>query len=140
MKAEIPESENPLIIRTDFSDDAAWQEILSALQQPEDSWFMFNMEVIEVPQLAGATAETLVAAVPEQYPHPMLVLADSVAMTEPDHPLLVVDLEQKRGTVLRAIPSQIAPIENNLTVGNMGFHEYADSTGEDGIFRGYEEG
>jgi hypothetical protein len=41
------------------------------------------------------------------------------------------------GRVFRVVPSQILGIENNLSTANMDFDEFADSVGEDGVFRGF---
>lgn len=64
-------------------------------------------------------------------------LADQTAMSPPDYPLLVVDLITEPGREFRAVPSQIQSIENNLSISNMDFAEFADSVGADGIFRGF---
>jgi hypothetical protein len=49
----------------------------------------------------------------------------------------VVDLHRQRGRTFRAIPSQIRAIENNLSLANMDFAEFADNAGADGVFRGF---
>jgi hypothetical protein len=46
---------------------------------------------------------------------------------------LAIDLYGERGRTFRAIPSQIRGIENNLSIGNMDFFEFADNVDEDGI-------
>ncbi|HLF89873.1 MAG TPA: hypothetical protein VI451_13065 [Anaerolineales bacterium] len=46
---------------------------------------------------------------------------------------------EEYGREFRAIPSQIQGIENNLSIANMDFEEFADSVDEDGVFRGFPE-
>ncbi len=132
----IPITENPLIIRTDFSDDAVWKKIVSALQQPDDSLFLFNMELLEDPQYTDATADMLVTSVPKDYQHPFIAIADSDTMLGPEHPLLMIDLADEPGNQFRAIPASVAAIENNLSIANMGFDEFAQEVDDDEIFRG----
>jgi hypothetical protein len=59
------------------------------------------------------------------------------ATQHPDFPILVMDLHHERGRTFRAIPSQIQGIENNLSIENMDFFEFADNVEEDGVFRGF---
>jgi hypothetical protein len=39
--------------------------------------------------------------------------------------------------MFRVIPSQMWSVENNLSIANMDFFEFADAVGDDGIFRGF---
>ncbi len=69
-------------------------------------------------------------------PHTFIVIADSAAVSQPDYPLLVVDLSEDRNRPFRAVATQIASIENNLSIGNMGFEEFAGCVDKSGVFRG----
>jgi cellulose synthase/poly-beta-1,6-N-acetylglucosamine synthase-like glycosyltransferase len=95
-----------------------------------------NMEVVDDPANSGATVEQLLGALPEDYPHTFVVVADGVSMSQPDYPLLVVDLAEERGRHFRAIAAQVPSIDNNLSIGNMGSAEFAESVDESGVFRG----
>ena len=134
----IPMTENAQIIRTDFSDQVGWESLKAAVGEPADP-FTFNMDFLDEPERGGATPEQLLAALPEDYPHSFLVIADGIAMSQPDHPMLVVDLFENRGRVFRAVASEVPPIENNLSTANMGFEEFADAVDEGGVFRGFPE-
>ena len=131
----IPTSENALLIRTDFSDEKAWQQLKAAVSEPADP-FIFNMEVVDNPANGGATIEQVMEALPEDYPHSFIVIADGTAISHADFPLLVVDLLEERGRQFRAIAAQVASIDNNLSMANMGFEEFAELVDETGIFRG----
>jgi hypothetical protein len=87
----------------------------------------------------GATADDLLRLIPEETEHPVLALADSVAMRSPDHALLVVDLNpfESRGATFRALPAELNGIAVNLSLGNMDFQEFAGAVGTDGVFRGF---
>jgi len=54
-------TENALLIRTDFSDQAAWKGLLKAVSEPGDP-FIFNMEVVDDRNYSGATVEQLMGA------------------------------------------------------------------------------
>ena len=60
-----------------------------------------------------------------------------MAMTHAEHLLLVLDLLAVPGRTFRAPPSQIQSIENNLSLPNMDFEEFAEATDEEGVFRGF---
>jgi hypothetical protein len=53
---------------------------------------------------------------------------------------IVVDLYENSGSEFRAIPSMIQGIENNLSIANMDFEEFANAVDESGVFRGFLEG
>ena len=133
----IPTSENALLIRTDFSDQSAWDRLIAAAREPGDI-FMFNMEVVDDRTNSSMTLEQLMAALPEGYPHSFMVVADSVAISQPDHPLLVVDLGAERGRQFRAVAAVISQIDSNLSIANMGFEEFAGLVDAGGVFRGME--
>jgi hypothetical protein len=134
----IPSSENALLIRTDFSDQGAWNQLKSAVSEPEDP-FIFSMEIVDDRANSGATLEQLMEALPEDYAQSFVVVADTPALSQPDYPLLVVDLVEERGRKFRAVAAQVAGIENNLSIANMGFEEFADLVDESGVFRGIPE-
>jgi len=131
----ISTSENALLIRTDFSDQSAWNKLKTAVSEPEDP-FIFTMEIVDDRPNSGATVGQVMDALPEDYPHSFIVVADSVAISQPDHPLPVVDLLEERGRQFRAVAAQVSSIDNNISIGNMGFEEFAGLVDETGIFRG----
>ena len=75
--------------------------------------------------------------VPRNYGHSFLMVVDGATILHPENPLVIVDLWDEPGREFRAIPSQIQSIENNLSLGNMGFAEFADVVDCDSIFRGF---
>jgi hypothetical protein len=51
--------------------------------------------------------------------------------------LLVVDLKRRPGRSFRVIVQELWGVENNLSLANMDFEEFADSCDPDGVFRGF---
>ena len=89
----LPVTESPLLIRTDFSDPDAWAAVRADLDQKWDDEFEIFVEIIDDPAYEGLGPQEFLALQPKDYPHEIVVLADSVTMTTPDRLLLVVSLE-----------------------------------------------
>lgn len=135
----LPNTENPLVVRTDFENEDTWKSICSAIRVPvmdgEDSLYAY-VEFFEDASLRGVSkAELLERA--NAYMHAFLFVVDGQTTAHADLPILVVDLQRERGREFRAVPSQIQAIENNLSLANMDFREFADNVDADGIFRGF---
>jgi hypothetical protein len=65
------------------------------------------------------------------------MIVDAVTVRSPEHPVLVVDLWREPGREFRAVPATVQATENNLSIANINFAEFADAVDEDGIFRGF---
>lgn len=135
----IAETENSLVLRTDFSDDAAWDAICSAIQAPRGEFRAYVDLVSDREYEQASFAELVHAATAAGYRSFMFVV-DHTALTHPEHPVAVLDLYREPGRFFRVIPSEIWGVENNLSIANMDFHEFADAASDDGIFRGFPEG
>jgi hypothetical protein len=133
---QLPKTDNALVLRTDFSDDAAWSSICTAIRQPVGQ-FQANLDFVSDPQYDGLTVQQLLTLVPQGSDRTFVFLVDRVALTHPDQPILVVDLCDEPGRTFRVIPSEMWSIENNLSIANMDFAEFADSADQDAIFRGF---
>lgn len=136
MAMKIPSSGNAPLIRTDFSDEESWRNIVAMVTTPPEP-FTFTMQLVDDHANDGATAEALMAALPAGHPHACMVLADGPAMSQSGHPLFVVDLVEEPGRRFRAVATEIASIDNNLSIANMGFAEFASAVHDDGVFRGF---
>jgi uncharacterized protein YbcV (DUF1398 family) len=135
---QIPDTENPVVIRTDFSNQAAWEKICGTIRKPVGIFrFRANVEFLDDPEYAGLTKDQFLECVPKNYNRTFIIIVDQFAISDPDHPLLIIDLYDGSGRDFRAIPSKIQGIENNLSIGNMDFEEFADAVDEDGVFRGF---
>ncbi|GLY19671.1 hypothetical protein Kisp01_66850 [Kineosporia sp. NBRC 101677] len=90
----LPMTEDHLVIRTDFSDPSAWAAVQADLAQKWGEEFEIYVEIIDDPAYDGLGPEKFLTMAPADYPHTIVVLADSVTMTTPDRLLLVVSLEE----------------------------------------------
>jgi hypothetical protein len=137
---EIPQTENALVLRTDFSDQTIWEQVCDVIREPVGEFqFLAYVQYLDDIQYADITKDQLLELIPKTYNYSFIIVVDKTAIVHSEHPLLIVDLGEKSGREFRAIPSQIQGIENNLSIANMDFEEFADSVDEDGVFRGFPE-
>ena len=134
----LPKSELALVIRTDFSDPAAWERLRAEIQAPVGRFnFRAYVNFVDDPAYEALPADRLLALGPEGFNHNFFMVADRTTFTHPERPLLVVDMYDQPGRSFRAPPDQIQGIENNLSISNMDFFEFADNVDQDGVFRGF---
>ena len=132
----IPETEYPAVLRTDFTDQVAWERIRETVRTQDDGSEVY-VEFLDDPSYAGASKEQLLSLLPADYVHPILFVVDATAIAHADHPILVVDLQDSPGREFRTIPAKVHDIEANLSIANRDFDEFADNVDQDGIFRGF---
>lgn len=134
----IPDTENALVLRTDFSDQAAWEQLCAEIRKPVGIFrFLAYVDDLDDAQYADITKEQLLQLLPPKYNHSFIIVADRMTMTHGEHPLLIIDLFDDSKRDFRAVPKQIQGIENNLSIANMDFEDFADNVDQDGIFRGF---
>ncbi|MEU5397514.1 DUF6924 domain-containing protein [Streptomyces tibetensis] len=126
-----------LVVRTDFSAEGAWGALQAALFSPSKDGFLANVALVDDRQYEGLTPGQALDLIPAEHQHPLLVLADLVAVTSAEHPLLVVDRRGERGRCIRAVAAELWSIENNLSGANMDFEEFVGAVDGDGVFRGF---
>ncbi|GII33704.1 DUF6924 domain-containing protein [Planotetraspora mira] len=130
----LPQGTGPLVVRTDFSNQVAWEAIRVTIETPNEEGFVAYAEFLDDPAYAGSTADELLTLDP---PGDLLAVVDQVSIISPEMALLVVDLRKERGRRFRMIATEFWGIENNLSISNMDFFEFADSVDDDGVFRGF---
>jgi hypothetical protein len=135
---QLPKTEDSLVLRTDFSNQFAWDEIRVEIRKPVGMFHAY-VEFVDDTKYQDMTTAQLLPLVPKDYDHNFIILVDRTAVSQPELPLLTVDLYEEPGREFRAIPSQIQGIENNLSTANMDFAEFAEAVDEDGVFRGFFE-
>jgi hypothetical protein len=132
----LPETDNAIVLRSDFANPGAW----SAIQQELARHFSLTpdlLEIIDDPNYSGVSPDQLAELTQDDSELSFVILADGVAMSSDDYPMLVVDLVDEPGRTFRAIPSELFGIASNLSIANMDFAEFANAVGDDGIFRGF---
>ncbi|MFB8440646.1 hypothetical protein ACFC7A_16540 [Streptomyces niveus] len=143
-----------LVVRTDYHDDQAWQGVAAALTEPwGDRQFEVHVHFIDDPAWAGAAVDEVLTAVCGDDNLAVVFLADRTTMQAESHPLLAVttltqeecagDEDYERltefGRDFRTIPAGVHDVHANLSIGNLGFEEYAAWAHDDpeGIYRSF---
>ena len=132
----LPVTQDSLVLRTDFSDDAAWNLVCTVVQAPVGD-FRANVECVSDPALAGVTPAELASLQPERSNHSFVFIVDGITLTSPEHPIVVVDLIEEPGRWFRVIPREAWAVQNNLSLANMDFGDFAENVDPDGVFRGF---
>lgn len=136
----LPDTGDSLVIRTDYSDDAAWDAVRAAMRAPtEVDGFRANVAFVSDPTFDGLDAAQVVGRWPPDRRDSFFFVVDATALRDPEHPVLVVDLNERRGRTFRVIPSSAWSVENNLSLANLDFRDFAESVDRDGVFRGFRE-
>ncbi|RKS79601.1 hypothetical protein BZB76_1076 [Actinomadura pelletieri DSM 43383] len=123
-----------LVVRTDFSDDMAWNALKAAIEASDSD----SATYVNDPAYAGVTVQEFVDTA-DTNTSTYLFLADATTMTEDQRPLLAVDLFGEPGRTFRLPPRWYGEISANLCIANLDFADYADATDESGTFRGFGE-
>lgn len=124
-----------LLIRTDFSDDDAWRRLLLGVARPSDpDGFMAYFVFVDDRVFEGFGATELAEVDGNA---PVVYAADRASMSGPERTLLVVDRLHDRGRSFRVTLDEAWSVENNLSLANMDFFEFATATQDDGVFRGF---
>lgn len=140
-----------LIVRTDYSDEGAWQSVRAELSEPwGDGDYEPLVHVVDDPAWAEATADEVVVAVSADEDLSVVFLADRTTMRSAHRALLAVavltreecesdeEFEAYGGSV-RAVPSGIHDIHANLSIANLDFADVTDAarTDPEGVFRSF---
>jgi hypothetical protein len=141
-----------LVIRADFGHPQAWEEVRAAIAEPQtEDEFVAHVQFVDDRAYEGLTATQLLAMAPPETGQRFAFLVDTVTLTLPDHPVLVVNLydyvagvsgdEQgsgpSYGDTFRVVPSAMWSVQNNLSISNMDWAEFAAAVDADGVFRGF---
>jgi hypothetical protein len=138
MSLPSPPEYHALVVRTDFTDDRAWLEVCRLIESFDCEGYTPTLLRVEDPAYDGATVEQLMHSPGLYY----AFVVDSRAIADPEHPVLVVDLNPEYGQpgrTFRTIPAEVSGIDANLGISNMDFEEFAESVDPDGVFRGFSE-
>lgn len=129
----LPDSEDLLVVRTDFSDPGGWEATRRAILAPgaEAQLYAAPVEFVDDEGFAGYAPEQFLDLIGEG-PGGCLFIVDKTTVSSPDWPVLVMDLEGERGRVFRVIADEISEIAGNALVGKINLSEYADYADERG--------
>jgi hypothetical protein len=138
----LAKSDQALVLRTDFSDDTAWRAIRSAIEAPVRAPggsidFFAYVTFVDDPDYRDLDEPRIRSLFDPELNQSFVIVVDRAAMAHPEHPVLVLDLFDPASPAFRALPSAVQAIENNLSIANLDFEEFAAAVDEDGVFRGF---
>ncbi|MEW1569734.1 hypothetical protein AB0454_43260 [Streptomyces sp. NPDC093509] len=144
---------DPVVIRSDYSDEQAWQSIRATLT--ENAEVGSTAWIVDDPVWLGAGADEVLAVVSadESFKRdlPIFFLADFTAMQAKPHALLAITAATRRdfanrkeylqvtafGRQFRIVPHAVHSVHGNLNIASMDFEEFAAAAHRDreGIYR-----
>src|SRR6516165_8694768 len=113
----IPNTGNMPFIRTDFTNDAVWNEVVKRAGRPTVEGFKAHLQIIDQPTFDRLSAQDLCALAAGTH-HSAIFVADETTMTASERHVLCVDLRWT-GRSFRIVPEELWGVENNLTIANM---------------------
>jgi hypothetical protein len=144
----------PRLVRTDFSNDEAWELMCKMADEIPSDMDMFldvlkqmnpgcdvpkeargSVEFVSDRQFENFSIEQLLARNSKDAPG-VIFVADRETMAHADHPVLVVDTSGKTKP-FRAVPNEVASIADNIVTSNMDLEEFSTCCDSEGIFRGF---
>lgn len=140
----LPQTDGTLLIRTDFSDQTAWQALHTAITTPNEDGFLGRVHIVDDPAYSELTTEQVISLAPAPAGFIFLIVADKTALTTPEMPLLAVlrdeedddEMEHEQGE-LRVIAEELWCIENNISLANSDWKTFVDAADDDGVYRGH---
>ena len=136
MKITLPNSSYPLLVRTDYSDDTAWEALKQKVTSPENEYEAV-ITFIDERKFENLSLDQLPSIDCEQDKYDFIFIADSISMYNKEKTILCVDLGENYGKHFRVVPSKLWAVANNLFIVHMEFNEFAESVDPNGIFRGF---
>lgn len=124
------------VIRTDFTDEAAWKKIEREVTATNSLGFSANVRFVDDRQYSELTEQELLQKISGLDEYGCIFIADGTAMSSTEHHLLVVDPSNPTGETFRVIPSEAWGVENNLSIANMDYDEFYNLADPDSVFRG----
>ena len=154
---QIKNTDNPILLRTDFGNESSWQELRDAATQPsrDDAASMgdvmqlyaelgetmggleSSIEIVDDQSFSGFEIGSVQSIVPTKYDFTFVFVADEQCFKQTDPEVLVVNLDQ--GTTFRTTADQIHGIASNLGEANMDWSDFANNLDAQGVFRGFNE-
>ncbi|MGQ4485708.1 hypothetical protein ACN6LM_001503 [Streptomyces sp. SAS_281] len=142
----LPDTDETMLIRTDFSDPTAWQALLTTVMTPNRDGFLANVHPVDDLAYRDLTTPQILSAASE-LDTGLLIVADKTALTSPAMPLLALllsdendesgesEARQTHGR-LRVVAAELWSVENNISLANMDWEDF-ENAAHDGVFRGF---
>ena len=88
---EIPRTPEPLLVRTDFSNETAWRALVHEASQGYEDDFRANLHFVDDKSFDG-TEPVDIASAAKSTGHPVLFVADGTTLSNAEHLVLCISL------------------------------------------------
>src|SRR5262249_31010224 len=95
----LPKTKDTPLVRTDFSDDAAWTALCASVERPVGE-FRAYVTPVDDRAFDRSTVKQVTEAA-SGCGHLFTLVADERALRDPEHPILVIDLSEEPGRTFR---------------------------------------
>lgn len=133
----LPIAGNSLLVRTTFSDKERWEDALSVVLKENEDGFRAYVDVVDDSAWDGVLWEQIRQAAREANGQVSVLFIVDLAALKSGYPIMVIDLDEDSRQPFRCIARELWGVENNLNIANMDWEEFAESTDDDGVFRGF---
>ena len=124
------------VVRTYFGDDEAWRRLRHAVETRGE--FVAPVHFVDDRAFEDLdVAALLVMGADAPDPPSFILLADRIALSSDEHPLLIVDLFDEPGRAFRVVAAEAWSVTCNLPIANMDWEDFAEAVDQDGVFRGF---
>ena len=127
-----------LVVRTDYSDEPGWDRICREIEAPVGE-FRAYVCFVNDPDFEGLSVDELTTLGQRGGDRSFMFVVDRASLSDAEHPILVLDLADEPGRTFRVVPREMWSVENNLSLANMDFMEFADNVDADGVFREFPD-
>ena len=128
-------TETGIVLRTSYDEARRWRTAWAQLTAESDEGFLADLLPVEDPALHGLSVDEALTLLPPGLDLGYVMVADERTVTDDEHPVVVVDLAGAGR--FRAAASAVQQVENNLSIANMDFSEFAGAVDPDGVFRDF---
>lgn len=130
-----------VVVRTDYSDEAAWWSLRAALAIGPAGELDWPLLVVDDEEWAGATVEEVRDAAAADKWLDVVFIADRTAQTGPGHRVLAVAASPASAKEFRVVPGWVLLVHGTLTATDVRFDAFAQSAARDpeGVFRGFAD-
>ncbi len=123
------------LLRTDGSRPDRWDALLASIRTPNAFGVLANVTPITDPALEGLAQADLRRLPRDDEAASFVLVADAVALDDPEFPILVVDISGEDQPSFRVTAACLWAVENNLSLANVDWEEFLNATGDDGVLR-----
>lgn len=124
------------LLRTDQTRPERWDALLACIAAPSELGFQASVDPLTHSELEGLTEQDIRRVPRANNAERFVLVADATAQGDDEFPILVVDISGEGKPSFRVTCKCLWAVQNNLSLGNMDWEDFSESTDPDGVYRG----